>query len=98
MNSSARSVLACVMLATLVACGSPAPHPGDKDGTREAARDSAAPGNGAAEETVFDDMLQTKDRARAVEGVTLESKAATDRAIEASEGGGSGAQGGSGDQ
>jgi hypothetical protein len=98
MNSSARFALACGTLTTLVACGSPSPHPRDKDGTQEAARDSAAPGNGTAEETVFDDMLQTKDRARAVEGVTLESKAATDRAIAASEGGGSGAQGGSGDQ
>jgi len=35
---------------------------------------------------VFDDMIQTQDKARAVEGVTLGRKADMDAAIEDSEG------------
>ncbi len=38
------------------------------------------------DETVFDDMIQTQDRARAVEDVTLGRKAEMDAAIEQSEG------------
>jgi hypothetical protein len=37
---------------------------------------------------VFDDMIQTQDKARAVEGVTLGHKADMDAAIEQSEGDG----------
>jgi hypothetical protein len=36
---------------------------------------------------VFDDMIQTQDKARAVEGVTFAQKAAMDAAIESAEGG-----------
>jgi hypothetical protein len=41
---------------------------------------------------VFDDLVKTEDRARAVEGVTQDAKAATDKAIAASEGDGKGDQ------
>jgi hypothetical protein len=63
-------------LATLAACGAPAPQ--DKESAREKGRDT--------DETVFDDMVQTQDRARAVEEVTLGRKADMDAAIERSEG------------
>jgi hypothetical protein len=35
---------------------------------------------------VFDDLIQTQDKARAVEGVTLEHKDTLDQALEAAEG------------
>ena len=38
------------------------------------------------DETVFDDMIQTQDRARAVEDLTLGRKGEMDAAIEQSEG------------
>jgi hypothetical protein len=68
--------LPALLLATLAACGAPAPQ--DKESAREKGRDT--------DETVFDDMVQTQDRARAVEDVTLGRKADMDAAIERSEG------------
>jgi hypothetical protein len=68
--------LSALLLATLAACGAPAPQ--DKQSAREKGRDT--------DETVFDDMVQTQDRARAVEDVTLGRKADMDAAIERSEG------------
>ena len=79
MRSAARLTLTALALATLAACGSPTPHdPQDKAQAREEAR---AKGRDT-DETVFDDMIQTQDRARAVEGVTMGQKAATDAAID----------------
>jgi diacylglycerol kinase family enzyme len=70
--------LSALLLATLAACGGPAPEPQDKESAREKGRDT--------DETVFDDMIQTQDRARAVEGLTLGRKAEMDAAVEQSEG------------
>jgi hypothetical protein len=68
--------LPALLLATLVACGAPAPQ--DKASAREKGRDT--------DETVFDDTVQTQDRARAVADLTLGRKADMDAAIERSEG------------
>lgn len=68
--------LSALLLASLAACGSPEPQ--DKEAAREKGRDT--------DETVFDDMIQTQDRARAVEDVTLGRKAEMDAAIEQAEG------------
>jgi len=76
MRPAARLTLPALLLATLAACGAPAPQ--DKESAREKGRDT--------DETVFDDMIQTQDRARAVEDVTLGRKADMDAAIERSEG------------
>jgi hypothetical protein len=43
-------------------------------------------GDPAAEETVFDDMLETQDRARAVEDLNDERRELLESAIEAGEG------------
>ena len=67
-----------ICAALLLGCGPPAPT-GD---TVE-----AEPPGSEAKETVFDDMIQTQDKARAVEGVTFAQKAAMDAAIESAEGG-----------
>jgi len=64
MRPAARLTLSALLLATLAACGAPTPQ--DKESAREKGRDT--------DETVFDDMIQTQDRARA------------DAAIEQSEG------------
>jgi hypothetical protein len=69
--------LSALLLATLAACGAPAPAPQDEEAARQQGRDT--------DETVFDDMIQTQDRARAVEDVTLGRKAEMDAAIERSE-------------
>jgi hypothetical protein len=79
MRRNARSAFYGLALACLAACGG-SPEPVDKDAARERGRDT--------DETVFDDMIQTQDKARAVEGVTLGHKADMDAAIEQSEGDG----------
>jgi len=80
MRPMGRSLLMCAILAMLAACGAPAPAPQDKEEARAKGRDT--------DETVFDDMIQTQDRARAVEDVTLGRKDTVDAAIEQQEGGG----------
>ena len=52
---------------------------------REQEGPSAGAGKPEAEETVFDDMIQTQDRARAVEGVLMDSKRDLDTAIQHAE-------------
>jgi hypothetical protein len=76
MRPAARLTLSALVLAMLAACGAPAPA--DKEEARAKGRDTDA--------TVLDDMLQTQDKARAVEGLTLGHKADLDAAIEQSEG------------
>jgi hypothetical protein len=78
MRPAARLTLTGLVLATLVACGAPAPAPQDKAEAEALGRDT--------DETVFDDMVQTQDRARAVEDLTLGRKGEMDAAIEQSEG------------
>mgnify|MGYP003498059787 CR=1 FL=1 len=77
MRPAARLALSGLVLATLVACGAPAPAPQDKQEAEALGRDT--------DETVFDDMIQTQDRARAVEGLTLGRKGEMDEAIRRSE-------------
>jgi PBP1b-binding outer membrane lipoprotein LpoB len=80
-----RLSLAAIAALMLVACGSPAPEPkdavADDAKARELGRDT--------DKTVLDDMIQTQDRARAVEGVTMDAKRNLDEAIEAQAGGAS---------
>jgi len=76
MRPVARLTLSGLVLTGLVACGAPVPQ--DKAEAREKGRDT--------DETVFDDMIQTQDRARAVEDLTLGRKGEMDAAIEESEG------------
>jgi hypothetical protein len=82
MTVIARLILTGLALSTLVACGSPAPEPGadadDKARAEALGRDT--------DETVLDDMIQTQDRARAVEGVTMDAKRNLDAAIDAQTG------------
>jgi hypothetical protein len=70
----------CVVLS---GCSSPTPDPAEqkKDEAQAQAlgRDT--------DKTVFDDMIQTEDKARAVEGVTLGHKADLDKALEQQESG-----------
>ncbi len=80
MHRNARLAIYGLALVCLGACGG-APEPVDKEAARERGRDT--------DETVFDDMIQTQDKARAVEGVTLGHKADMDAAIEKSSGDGS---------
>ena len=75
----ARVSLVALTLLIVAACGAPAPEPrDDKEEARALGRDT--------DETVFDDMIQTQDKARAVEGLTLGRKDELDQALEASEG------------
>lgn len=76
MRPAARLTLSALLLAMLAACGVPAPQ--DKEEARAKGRDT--------DETVFDDMIQTQDKARAVEDLSMQHKADLDTAIEASEG------------
>ncbi len=76
MRPAARLTLSALLLAMLAACGAPAPQ--DKEEARAKGRDT--------DETVFDDMIQTQDKARAVEDLSMQHKADLDAAIDASEG------------
>jgi len=78
MNRIAGLALSGLVLLGLAACGGK-PEPQDEAAARELGRDT--------DKTVFDDMIQTQDKARAVEGVTFAQKAAMDAAIERAEGG-----------
>ena len=82
MRPAARLTLSALVLAMLAACGAPSSHDEasaqDEEEARAKGRDT--------DETVFDDMIQTQDKARAVEDLTLGHKADMDAAIEKSEG------------
>jgi len=76
-TAAAALSLALVAVLALAACNSPPPEEPDEEEARALGRDT--------DETVFDDLIQTQDKARAVEGVTLGRKDELDRALEASE-------------
>ncbi|HSQ70651.1 MAG TPA: hypothetical protein VLM41_11255 [Steroidobacteraceae bacterium] len=79
MRKITRLTVTGLALAVLAACGAPVPEtPQDKEAAREKGRDT--------DETVFDDLIQTQDKARAVEDLTLGRKGELDAAIEQSEG------------
>ena len=77
-TTAARLSLAAIALLASVACSAPAPEEPDEEEARALGRDT--------DKTVFDDAIQTQDRARAVEDLTLGRKDELDRALEASEG------------
>ena len=82
MHTAARLALAGLALTCVVACGG-APPPQD-----EAAAKADAEAHGrSTNKTVFDPMIKTEERARAVEGVVMDQKAATDAAIDQAAGG-----------
>ncbi len=76
MRHAPRLTLAGLLIMAVVACSPPEPQ--DEEEARAKGRDTDA--------TVFDDMIQTQDKARAVEDLTLGRKAEMDSAIEQSEG------------
>jgi len=78
MNGIARLSLTGLLIAALAGCGAP---PADE----QEAGVAPEPGSQEAEETVFDDMIQTQDRARAVEGVVMDRKQDLDTAIDHAE-------------
>jgi hypothetical protein len=78
MDRAARLAFAGLALTFAVACGGPAPEPVDK----AAAKAEAEAKGRSTDQTVFDDMIQTEDKARAVEGVTMDAKARTDAAVD----------------
>ena len=77
MKGIARLTVIGFAAATLLGCGGPPPDDEEKA--------APEPGSQEAEETVFDDMIQTQDRARAVEGVLKDSKQSLDEAVEHAE-------------
>jgi PBP1b-binding outer membrane lipoprotein LpoB len=85
MLAANRLSLAAVAALLLVACGSPAPEPKDAVADEAAARELGRD----TDKTVLDDMIQTQDRARAVEGVTMDAKRNLDEAVDAQTGGAS---------
>ena len=88
MNAAARLSLATLALFMLVACGGPAEPDADQAG--EAEEEAAAAELGRdTDDTAFDDMIQTQDKARAVEGLTLGRKGDLDQALEEQTGDGS---------
>jgi hypothetical protein len=90
MSVAARLSLAAFALSMLVACGSSAPDPQDDAASEAKARELGRD----TDEMVLDDMIQTEDRARAVEGVTMDAKRNLDEAIDAQTGGASDESGG----
>jgi hypothetical protein len=69
--------VAALAALVLMGCGGPEPKQ-DKAAAERLGRDT--------DETVFDDMIQTQDKARAVEDLTLGRKDDLDQALERSEG------------
>ena len=66
-------------LCVAVVCGCSPPPPQNEEEAKELGRDT--------DKTVFDDMIQTQDKARAVEDVQQQQKAEMDAAIERASGG-----------
>lgn len=86
MHAATRSSLAALALCLLAACGG-GPSTADEDSAQAAEDEAAAEELGRdTDKTVFDDMIQTQDKARAVEGVTFGQKQELEDAIEASSG------------
>ena len=77
MHRRAGLTLSGLVLLGLAACGDN-PEAQDEEAARALGRDT--------DKTVFDDLIQTQDKARAVEGVTLGHKADMDAAIKSAEG------------
>jgi hypothetical protein len=87
MRTQARIAFLSLVLAILAACGGEQ-APQYKAAEAQARAEAQAKGRDT-DVTVFDDMIQTQDRARGVEDTVMASKAATDAAIDAQSGDGS---------
>jgi hypothetical protein len=72
MTVQARFSLLALVAALLLGCSPPPPQ--DKEEAEALGRDT--------DKTVFDDMIQTEDRARAVEGTLMQEKKNTDAQID----------------
>ena len=79
MTAVARLPIALLALHMLAACGSPPPETAADDAAADAEKRALGRDTDA---TVFDDMVQTQDKARAVEGLTLGRKGDLDQALE----------------
>ena len=90
MSVATRLPLSAFVLSMLAACGSPAPDPQDDAAAEAEARELGRD----TDKTVLDDMIQTEDRARAVEDVTMDAKRNLDEAIDAQTDGASDESGG----
>ena len=66
--------LSLLALCAAVVCGCSPPPPQDKEEAAALGRDT--------DETIFDDMIQTQDRARGVEDTTMQQKKNMDAAID----------------
>jgi hypothetical protein len=75
----ARLPIAMSALLMLAACGAPPPETAADKAAAEAEERARGRDTDA---TVFDDMVQTQDKARAVEGLTLGRKGELDQALE----------------
>lgn len=80
MQSTARTIVLGLALTVVAACGGEQ-APQDK-------ADAAAKGR-STDETVFDDLIQTQDRARGVEDTVMAAKESLDATIEEQSGDGS---------
>lgn len=78
-----RLAVAGLAFLLLAACGAPAPESAED---KAAAKAEAAALGRDTDETVFDDLIQTQDKARAVESITLGRKDDLDAAMESSGG------------
>jgi hypothetical protein len=83
MPAVARLPLAMFASLLLAACDSPAPETDSDQASADTGQRELDSGEDA---TVFDDMLQTQDKARAVEGLTLGRKGELDQALDAQTG------------
>ena len=72
MTRMARLSLLAVCFVALSGCSPPPPQ--DKEEAKELGRDT--------DDTVFDDMIQTEDRARGVEDTVMQQKQDADQAID----------------
>jgi hypothetical protein len=79
MPALARLPLALFASLMLAACGSPPPETAADEDAAEA--EARALGRDT-DATVLDDMIQTQDKARAVEGLTLGRKGELDQALD----------------
>jgi hypothetical protein len=87
MHTRSRTAFLSLVLTILAACGGEQ-APQDEAAEAQARAEAQAKGRDT-DATVFDDMIQTQDRARGVEATTMAAKAAADAAIEAQSGDGS---------
>jgi hypothetical protein len=77
MTRHTRFALLAFVAALLLGCSPPPPQ--DKEKAKELGRDT--------DQTVFDDLIQTEDKARGVENTMMQQKADTDAKIDAMTGG-----------